>query len=351
MIKKLSFTFTACLMGFLALGLLPSDPIAVARACNEDRYHLRYNKVQDEDGNWVTCHGAWRDSYTYENCYRFAIDDALPNNMGPELYPGNISNLQIPYNYEVYDIANLVLNDLQTLGYETHLTDRIPENLGINTHLIAVRVGTGDYHFMRYSIQDDCWYQKFVESAPLRYESVMDNEVPWISEISSAGVELEWTYRYTGTILYIEYWNPDTFVERTILINSDDIVNLTTLYLNESDELSYLCQDCGMVGYFYSLEYISYLELALTETFFRNIINIEMCIDVVATNLNSCALYDSSYVYLENCYIDNSVLSISHFERMLEVDDCFFLVPLFDEGYMSFSISDIYFKVTCLVSV
>ncbi|MCQ2798145.1 MAG: hypothetical protein MJ241_06845, partial [Bacilli bacterium] len=306
----------------------------------------RYNTVQDEDGNWVTCHGAWRDEYQWTNCYTYAIEDILETGRYTDLVPGDLSGRHFTNDGDVYDVAQSVISDMSYLGYETNVSEDRPESIDGWKHLICLRVGSG-FHFMKYNQNDDYWYHKFPECAPLRFESYPDSSEPWIMEMSCAGVENDWSgYTYTGTILYIEFWTPRVAISVTESISAEDYIELSTLYFDDSSNLSFLCDNFGIVGYYYSMEYISFLRLLSYGYACFEITNVDLIINVDYSSLSNCSLYDENFCFLSNFQIENYTLRIPSINAMLEAGDSCYLVPYSNDDSFTFSVQNIYYVIT-----
>ncbi|MCM1289871.1 MAG: hypothetical protein NC132_03450 [Corallococcus sp.] len=86
------------------------------------------------------------------------------------------------------------------------ISDSIP-SLADNQELICVRVGSLDYHFMRYDKQTNAWYHKPGKTAVLKYKFVPSYDRIWINENSYKGTESvgKDIYNYNSAIKFIRY--------------------------------------------------------------------------------------------------------------------------------------------------
>lgn len=69
-------------------------------------YTLKYNKVKDSNGNWVTSGGAYDDRWNNYNCYAYSIK----RNELPQYYASN------PIQYQPGDMADDYEDDLPKIG-------------------------------------------------------------------------------------------------------------------------------------------------------------------------------------------------------------------------------------------
>jgi hypothetical protein len=123
----------------------------------------------------------------------------------------------------VEDIAQLVKDDLEFLGYGTvNITDAAPDPASLEPHqeLICVRTGPyidgigreygyKDYHFMKYNREDGYWHHKPSNTAPLKYKYHPSDYI-WTDEKSFNGIESEHCIEYNSDIWYIAYRTPAT---------------------------------------------------------------------------------------------------------------------------------------------
>ena len=196
-------------------------------------YELEYNRVMNSRGQWqwVRSGGLWHNSYEEYNCYGYAIgktsvfkDPGFHSGNQPPKLPNGKKD------YSVYGMALFVIEDLEELGYEVvFFDDSKPDttNLASYQRLICIREGVfnegfigeySDYHLMKYNAEDDSWYHKPGNTAPLKYfhNGVSDpsvgewnstrSEYVWVIETSSNGNESRNNSGYYyGDIYYIVY--------------------------------------------------------------------------------------------------------------------------------------------------
>ena len=199
------------------------------------------------------------------NCYAYAINRTLING---KLYyynsihwtyqPGDISendknNFDIDTNgYEISRIKCNVLKDLYAMGHTNVLiytyneNDYNPEDeydyydfyqdmlnyIDFSTHeLICFRVGSDDYHFMKYDYDTNSWYNKIRYDPIFKYtdnNGIPANDVPW-----GEG-------RYNSNIIYLAYNKLQIKVPQ-----SGEIDAIITIkggeYVNDDSNYIYCC--------------------------------------------------------------------------------------------------------------
>ncbi len=193
--KKLAL---ACLLLCIVLSGLIFFPSADASAASA--YQLQENLVQNSSGEWVTSGGAWDDDYDRYNCYAYAIRrfENLPfyPTDFDQYQPGSFS-VSPPFDDStgnVYAVADIVVDDLEALGYTNVVTSSTIPSINTNQALICIRTGIFfeepliyDYHLMRYDISTNAWYHKPGSSAILKYKFIPSNERLWHCESSNGG--------------------------------------------------------------------------------------------------------------------------------------------------------------------
>lgn len=150
---------------FLSAFTVPA--VAVATPKN----NLDYNKVLDENGNWVTQGGYYNLDWSAYNCYAFSIGRVEPEQFCESgnsfrYSPGNICG-NGDYNgvNSIQALAELVTDDLIDLGYaNVGIFNGIP-SVNESEELICLRCNadyaeTIDYHFMQYDYDTNAWYHK-----------------------------------------------------------------------------------------------------------------------------------------------------------------------------------------------
>ena len=167
-------------------------------------------------------YGNYNSVGTY-NCYAYAINEIIldeafyyhPYSNKQNYQPGDISE----YNYnnfdcdfEGYDLNRIKCNtikDLYALGYTgvmiyNNIEDEIAYNtmlanvVSSNKELICFRVGSDDYHFMRYDSATNAWYNKLGDGPIYKYtdnNGIPSNDIPW----DESGKN------YNSEIIYLAY--------------------------------------------------------------------------------------------------------------------------------------------------
>ena len=193
----------AAVISYMNLGAVP----AIASATS---YSLLYNKVRDENGNWVTSGGYYNEKWRHYNCYAFSINRAeQPSfyNTEKQYQPGDMSGAGIfDYCNNVGELAEIVRADIEAMGYSNILVSSTIPAVDLSQELICVRILSGfDYHFMRYDIDTDAWYHKPDLSSVLKYNYVPSNDLLWYSEYSNSYGEYPSTFAYDSDIIFIRY--------------------------------------------------------------------------------------------------------------------------------------------------
>ncbi len=200
----------AAVRSHMNLGATP----AIASATSS--YELQYNKVMNQDGEWdVTSGGYYNPNWVYYNCYAFAINRAERSNFynhEGQYQPGDMSGSDsFGYDTTVNELADLVYDDLWTMGYNNIEVSSIMPTIDETQELICVRIAYGwDYHFMRYDLDTNAWYHKPGDTAVLKYNYTPSYDMLWYREYSR-GYEwmydpddVDWGY-YDSDIVFITY--------------------------------------------------------------------------------------------------------------------------------------------------
>lgn len=192
----------------LSIANLASIPASVCFSS----YSLQYNKVMDENGNWVTSGGYYDPSWYNYNCYAYSINRAeqpqfYSSNGYIQYQPGDMSKSgNFLSTTTIDELALIVQNDLIAMGYsDVSLSSTVP---GINSseELICVRRYSGyDYHFMKYDIETNSWYHKPGRTSVLKYNNVPTNDLPWYAEYSYTSGEGVYDWAYDSDIVFIKY--------------------------------------------------------------------------------------------------------------------------------------------------
>ena len=154
----------------------------------------------------------------FYNCYAYAINRVItneklyyPNSLRPTYQPGEISkdyhnNFDAPYTLD--EIKCNVVSDLCAIGH-TGIIVYDSRNVNFNFYqmmsdmdfsmqeLICFRVGSSDYHFMKYDVETNAWYHKFNDGSINKYtdnSGIPSNNVPW-----------QGAHIYDSEIIYIAF--------------------------------------------------------------------------------------------------------------------------------------------------
>ncbi len=195
----------AAVLSYMNINYVP----AVATVAS---YSLQYNKVMDENGNWVTSGGYYNEKWLEYNCYAYSINRAeRPNYYSTENYvqyaPGDMCGEgHFTATTTIEELALLVKNDLLAMGYTNiYLSATIPSITSAQELICVRRYSKIDYHFMHYDIETDAWYHKPGNTAILKYNYTPSNDRIWYTEYSAPGGE-NYTYDYYDSdIIFIKY--------------------------------------------------------------------------------------------------------------------------------------------------
>ena len=148
-----------------------------------------------------TVYGSWKDSYLNYNCYGYAI------NKTDNFYsPGDFSDGDFSLSLTIYQMANLVKDDLIELGYsDARVTSTRPttSSLASGEKAICIRKGDEDFHFMKLS--SSTWYHKPGNTHVLKYNYTPSYSREWTNECSFMGVTSAPDTTYDSSIYYIIY--------------------------------------------------------------------------------------------------------------------------------------------------
>ena len=138
------------------------------------------------------------------NCYAYAINEIIfgeafyyPNSNNPRYQPGDISkdyyNVIFGHPYTIDKIKCNTLRDLYALRYtdvviynninDINAYNSMIEDVDFSTkELICFRVGSEDYHFMRYDSATNAWYNKSGDAPIFNFtdnNGIPSNNIPW----------------------------------------------------------------------------------------------------------------------------------------------------------------------------
>ena len=144
--------------------------------------------------------GSWSDSYLNYNCYGYAIGVQVFQN------PGYHSNQSFSMSLPIASMADLVVSDLDVLGYWGYKTSTKPTSLSSYQRLIAIRKGSVDYHFMKGTTSADYWTHKPGGTNPLTWNYTSPGYKTWTNEYSYYNTSYQGNITYDSSIYYIIYW-------------------------------------------------------------------------------------------------------------------------------------------------
>ena len=151
--------------------------------------------------------GSWDDSYSYYNCYAYAIGKTSG------LQPGELFKRDFSIYMDISAMADVVLADLAEEGYWGMKTTVKPDSLPDEYfRIIAIRKDTDnrDYHFMRpYNATLNSWTHKPGGTQPLKWNYTSPEAEIWDNECVKNGVVYEPTITYESEIYYILYKHED----------------------------------------------------------------------------------------------------------------------------------------------
>ncbi len=147
--------------------------------------------------------GSWSNSYTGYNCYGYSIGVHVFEN------PGYHSNQRFSMGLSIARMADLVIDDLDAIGYWGYKTTNKPTSLANFEKVICIRKGDIDYHFMRGNRTGDNWNHKPGGTNPLNWNYASPGYKTWTNEHSYKNVSYEGDTTYNSSIYYIIYWIKD----------------------------------------------------------------------------------------------------------------------------------------------
>lgn len=148
-----------------------------------------------------TVRGSWSDSYNNYNCYAHS----LYRTNG--LQPGQTSNTSFSLTMSISKMADVVLKDLDAMGYWGYKTTTKPTSKPDKWFIvICIRKDTNneDYHFMRAETLNS-WSHKPGGTQPLDWKYSSPGYKVWTNEYVYKGVVYPGEVSYESEIYYILY--------------------------------------------------------------------------------------------------------------------------------------------------
>ena len=208
-------------------------------------------------------YGTWNDEYKKYNCYAYVLGKTTIFNPGAFVYiqenPEDIYASRYVFNFYTYDlgqIASIVCDDLVALGKSriTTETNQIDtSNLCTHEEIICLRIGTDDYHFMKYT--SDGWLHKPSTTQVLRYKYTPTVSRIWTNECVKNGTYYSPTLTYTSDIIFISYDGHDWDYAKNYNGTHTKSCDICSDVFVEDCDLKYtyaslnchksVCNDCG----------------------------------------------------------------------------------------------------------
>ena len=152
--------------------------------------------------------GSWSSNYLRYNCYGYAIGKTTKYED-----PGYYSGASFDLSMSIIQMANVVIEDLDSLGYNAYKTLTKPTSLPDNYHrVICIRKTLStdpaieDYHFMKmYNNSLSTWTHKPADTQPLRWNYSSPNATIWDNECQKGTIVYGPDREYNSSIYYIVY--------------------------------------------------------------------------------------------------------------------------------------------------
>ena len=140
----------------------------------------KYIKTESKASSYTlvnsTVYGSWSDSYLNYNCYQYALGYT-----GSAQNPGYYSGQTLNISSSISTMADLVIDDLDVLGYYAYKTTTKPTSLASWEKVICVRKCSVDYHFMKGS-GVNTWYHKPGKTNLLQWKYSSPGYTYWTNE-------------------------------------------------------------------------------------------------------------------------------------------------------------------------
>lgn len=146
--------------------------------------------------------GSWSSAYENYNCYAYSLERAY------WMYIGDASGQYASLTMPISQLADIVLADLDAMGYWGYKTTTKPSSL-LDQYfkVICVRKDTDneDYHFMKMYGSLNSWAHKPSWTQPLKWNYLSPGSSVWSNEAVENGTTHAPTITYESTIYYILY--------------------------------------------------------------------------------------------------------------------------------------------------
>lgn len=164
-----------------------------------------------------TLFAPWHHTYFDYNCYGHAI------NTKENIDPGYYSDNDFEITMSISQMADIVVKDLESLGFWGYYSSRRPTNLASWEKAIAIRKTNNntDYHFMR--LENAGWTHKVSWTAVLLWNYSNPAYKIWSNEAVVYEEVYPPTIWYDSAIQYIRYWPKGTGPEPEFIKDIMDI--------------------------------------------------------------------------------------------------------------------------------
>lgn len=165
-----------------------------------EEYDPTYKAAYLQDSTVI---GSWNNSYLNYNCYGYALERS-----NSFVNPGAFSNQSFSMGLSISAMADLVRDDLNSLGFYSTKSSTKPSSLASYVDgLICIRKGNADFHFMRGTNSTTYWTHKPGNTNPLKWNYSSPGAKIWTNEAVFQNNYIPSTTTYTSEIYYIQYWS------------------------------------------------------------------------------------------------------------------------------------------------
>jgi hypothetical protein len=144
-----------------------------------------------------TQYGSWSNAFRNYNCYAFGLHKTY------WLHPGDLSGGGFSQGLSISQMANLVIRDLEEIGFTAFKTTTKPSSFGGANIILSIRKGSSDFHVMRADRYTSLWRHKPSWTQPLTWNYSSPGYKTWTNEHIIYGIAYPSSTTYTSTIYYI----------------------------------------------------------------------------------------------------------------------------------------------------
>jgi len=147
--------------------------------------------------------GSWQNSYNNYNCYAYSINKTTQA-FNPGYYCGRAFSMSL----SISTMADIVVDDLEALGYTAYMTTTKPTGLSNFQKIICIRKANDNtaYHFMKGDTGLVTWKHKPGRTNPLLWNYSSPTYCTWTNEYSINNIAHPGTITYNSSVYYIIYW-------------------------------------------------------------------------------------------------------------------------------------------------